>query len=225
MQVLGHRGVMAEGFTENTWEAFGAAADLGVDGIETDARLTADGQLVLFHDRLCATGEPVAEVTRAALEKAEGHAVPELGETLDRWPHLLWNLELKAPDLAAPLMAVLAARDAPNVVLSSFFHNLIHDHPELHAYPIGLIIPHRPVSVAAFLGEWTARPLDWCVWNRDFVDETILTAARDAGITNVLYNLHTQADLHQAESWPVSGVIMDQPELALERGHGGSSRS
>jgi glycerophosphoryl diester phosphodiesterase len=223
MLVLGHRGVMYEGFTENTWAAFEAAVELGVDGIETDVRLTADGQLVLYHDRLCAYGTPVAAVTRAELEAAEGHAVPALGEVLARWPHLLWNLELKAPGLAGPLMAALADCPADNLVLSSFYHNLIHDQAELLHYPLGLIINHRPVSVRAFLGEWAARPVDWCVWNRDFVDAAILEAVREAGITNILYNLHTTDDLNCAEAWPVSGVIMDQPELALGRGHGGDA--
>jgi glycerophosphoryl diester phosphodiesterase len=225
MLVLGHRGVMYEGFTENSWEAFEAAADLGVDGIETDVRLTRDGRLVLFHDRLCALGAPVAEVTKAELEAAEGHPVPELGEALRRWPGLLWNLELKATGLVEPLMAELGPLDRPNLVISSFFHNLIHDHAGPLHFPLGLIINHRPVSMAAFLGEWSARAVDWCVWNRDFVDEAILGAAREAGITNILYNLHTPDDLHCAEGWPVSGVIMDQPELALGRGHGRADAS
>lgn len=220
MLVFGHRGVMGEGFTENTWEAFEAALGMGVDGIETDLRRTRDGWLVLFHDRLCATGDPVAEVTRAGLEAAEGHQVPELGEVLARWPGVLWNLELKAPDLVEPLAAMSEARDHPNLVVSSFFHDVIHDHAERLRHPLGLIINHRPVSMRAFLGEWTARPLDWCVWNLDFVDRARLEAARDTGITNILYNLHTPADLRWAEDWPVSGVIMDQPELALGRGHG-----
>lgn len=220
MLVLGHRGVMREGFTENTWEAFEAVVGLGVDGIETDVRRTRDGRLVLYHDRLCATGEPVAEVAHADLEAAEGHEVPELGEVLARWPGLLWNLELKAPDLVEPLAAVPEARDHSNLVVSSFFHDIIHDHAERLRHPLGLIINHRPVSMRAFLGEWSARPLDWCVWNLDFVDRTLLEVAGKAGMANILYNLHTPADLRWAEESPVAGVIMDQPELALGRGHG-----
>lgn len=220
MLVLGHRGVMAEGFPENSWAAFEAAVAMGVDGIETDVRRTADGRLVLFHDRLCATGDPVAEVTKPALDAAEGHPVPELGDVLARWPELLWNLELKAVDVADGVRAVVDRHQPANLVISSFFHNLIHDSADLLRYPLGVLINHRPVSMRAFLGAWTARPLHWCVWNRDFVDEAILTAAKDAGMTNILYNLHTPDDLHCAEGWPVAGVIMDQPELALGRGYG-----
>lgn len=49
MLVAGHRG---ERFTspENTMTAFRKAIGLGVDMIETDIRMTADGELVLMHD-------------------------------------------------------------------------------------------------------------------------------------------------------------------------------
>lgn len=47
--VAAHRG-WSEKYPENTMEAFRAAIELGVDQIETDIRITADGELVLFHD-------------------------------------------------------------------------------------------------------------------------------------------------------------------------------
>lgn len=47
--VAAHRGWCAK-YPENTMEAFRAAIDLGVDQIETDVRMTKDGELVLMHD-------------------------------------------------------------------------------------------------------------------------------------------------------------------------------
>ena len=47
--VAAHRG-FSEKYPENTMEAFRAAVELGVDQIETDVRITADGELVLHHD-------------------------------------------------------------------------------------------------------------------------------------------------------------------------------
>ena len=45
MKVLSHRGYHAEaGIHENTHAAFERAIEFGVDGIETDIRLSADGQ-------------------------------------------------------------------------------------------------------------------------------------------------------------------------------------
>ena len=48
--VAAHRG-WSEKYPENTMEAFRAAIALGVDQLETDIRVTADGELVLFSDR------------------------------------------------------------------------------------------------------------------------------------------------------------------------------
>ena len=47
--VAAHRG-WSTVYPENTMEAFRAAIDLGVDQIETDVRVTRDGELVLIHD-------------------------------------------------------------------------------------------------------------------------------------------------------------------------------
>lgn len=47
--VAGHRGWSAA-YPENTMESFRAAIEAGVDQIETDVRITKDGELVLIHD-------------------------------------------------------------------------------------------------------------------------------------------------------------------------------
>lgn len=47
--VAAHRGLSAT-YPENTMEAFRAAVEAGVDQVETDIRITADGELVLIHD-------------------------------------------------------------------------------------------------------------------------------------------------------------------------------
>ena len=55
MLILAHRGYHAA-VAENTFEAFEAAIMAGVNGIETDVRLSRDGVPVLVHDRVMATG-------------------------------------------------------------------------------------------------------------------------------------------------------------------------
>ena len=47
--VAAHRG-WSEKYPENTMLAFRKAAELGVDQIEMDIRVTKDGQLVVIHD-------------------------------------------------------------------------------------------------------------------------------------------------------------------------------
>lgn len=64
-----HRGLHGPGVPENSMAAFRAALELA-SGVECDVRLTADGQVVIFHDhnlrRLCASAL-TAEASSAAV--------------------------------------------------------------------------------------------------------------------------------------------------------------
>ena len=66
MLLLAHRGYHA-GVPANTMAAFAAAVALGVDGIETDVRLSGDGKPVIVHDRVTSQMRAVAELTHRAI--------------------------------------------------------------------------------------------------------------------------------------------------------------
>jgi glycerophosphoryl diester phosphodiesterase len=98
-----HRGLhFGHEIPENTLAAFSAALDFGA-GIECDARLTADDQLIVFHDadarRLCANSLKIGQSRWKDLAglRVAGHPIPTLESVLDlidgRVPLLL---EIKA---------------------------------------------------------------------------------------------------------------------------------
>ena len=109
--VAAHRGWSAK-YPENTMAAYKAAAELGVDQIETDIRITADGELVLIHDATVdrttnGTGL-VREKTLAELraldagswkgEEFAGLQIPTLKEFMDfiaTLPEMTIDFELK----------------------------------------------------------------------------------------------------------------------------------
>ena len=109
--VAAHRGASAS-HPENTMEAFRAAIEMGVDQIETDVRITADGELVLIHDATVdrttnGTGK-VAQMTLAELKaldagckkdpKFTGAKIPtfrELLELVKDHPTMTLDIELK----------------------------------------------------------------------------------------------------------------------------------
>lgn len=106
MAVAAHRGDWYNHY-ENTMEAFQAAADAGVDMVETDLRLTKDDQIVLIHDetvdRTSAVTGLVREFTLTQLQEVnvgdpeDVRRIPTLEEFL-QWAQklpLLLNLELK----------------------------------------------------------------------------------------------------------------------------------
>src|SRR5207245_7355610 len=91
----GHRGNAAE-FPENTLAAFASALELGVDVIECDVHLSADGALPVIHDHLLdrtTNGSGlVRDLTLAELKRLDagswkgaafaGERIPELSEVL-----------------------------------------------------------------------------------------------------------------------------------------------
>jgi glycerophosphoryl diester phosphodiesterase len=94
-----HRGLHhGSGFPENSLVAFAAALELGA-GIECDLRLTADNQILVFHDadawRLCASPMRIGASTLEQLERLRlgEHPIPTLPSLLalvaDRAPLLL----------------------------------------------------------------------------------------------------------------------------------------
>ena len=109
--VAAHRG-FCEKYPENTMPAFKAAAELGVDQIETDVRVTLDGELVLIHDSTVdrttnGTGK-VCEKTLAELrtldagsykgEEFKGTKIPtfiEFMEYVKQFPTMTLDIELK----------------------------------------------------------------------------------------------------------------------------------
>ena len=88
MRVIAHRGSSARA-PENTLAAFRAALEDGADGIELDARLTADDVVVVMHDDNLSrvTGSPgrISEMSFEQLRavSVRGERVPALTEVLE----------------------------------------------------------------------------------------------------------------------------------------------
>ena len=102
--VAAHRGWMAK-YPENTLEAFRAALTLDVDQLETDVRITKDGELVLMHDATVdrttnGTGL-VSELTLQELKELDvsnGAKIPTLIEFMELvkdHPTITLDIELK----------------------------------------------------------------------------------------------------------------------------------
>lgn len=108
--LFAHRGAKANA-PENTIEAFQLAKRLGATGIETDAWITRDGELVLDHDGHARffPRRWIAEVDRADLK---GH-IPTLGEYYAAvGTELPLSVDLKDPGAFDALVAIARHHDA-----------------------------------------------------------------------------------------------------------------
>lgn len=131
-RVLAHRGLAHTGSSDNdstVWEntaaAFAAAHAAGAEYIETDCRVTADGDVVLFHDenlnRMFSDDRAVAAVRTAELAElfAPFGGLLTVSEMLEMFPETRFNIDVKTDAAAEPLGRVIAPH-AHRVLLTSF---------------------------------------------------------------------------------------------------------
>ena len=91
--VLGHRGA-SHARPENTLAAFARARELGADGVELDARRSADGWIVVHHDPAVIGFGLIAENGFTALRAAHPE-IPTLVEALEACAGMIVNVEIK----------------------------------------------------------------------------------------------------------------------------------
>jgi len=217
MQILSHRGfhLGATGIHENTLSAFERAIRCGADGIETDIRLTADAQAVLFHDRLAPDDRLVQSLTRPELAAVVGYDVPTVTEALSEFPDTFWNLEVKC---TAAVPAVLeAVKRHPRqdlLLLTSFRHDVISDCAGLDV-ACGLIAAHAPIDVPQMLGVWQKHAnVRTIVWDFNVLDANLIQQARSCGFQVFTYGMVTLSEHQSCREWGVNGVITDFPDRA-----------
>jgi glycerophosphoryl diester phosphodiesterase len=214
MLLLAHRGYHAA-VPENTLAAFEAAVKLGVDGIETDVRLSSDGLPVIMHDRVTPKKRAVAELTRREIESDVGHAVPVLAEILDAFPDILWNIEIKCPEALPAAMPVLRRfQRQRRLLITSFRHDVVMQCAGELEIDGGLLLAHRPLDVGALIAGCSTRPrIKGIVWDYNVIDDGVLHAVSAAGWGNYVYGAVTQAEHQRCVTLGLAGLITDYPSF------------
>lgn len=234
--VVAHRGASAHA-PENTLAAFRLAASQGADAIELDARLSADGQVVVFHDdtlqRTTNGRGRVSDQPLAALQALDagswcdaayaGERIPTLAEVLDTLGQtLVLNIELKESParraaLAAAVADLVGARRLTGQVLFSSFdwRALAALHRALPGASLGLLAAPGP------LGFWARRAqpgrLPYAALHpaqRD-VSPALIQRARRRGWRVLAYTVNHPADFQRLHTLGVDGYFTDDPALAL----------
>lgn len=127
-RVFAHRGLVPAGdpsLWENTAGAFAAAHAAGAEYIETDCQVTADGDVVLFHDdtieRL--TGDPraIADIRTRELSRlfADHGGLMSVADALDAFPESRFNIDVKTAAATEPIGPILA-QHTHRVLVTSF---------------------------------------------------------------------------------------------------------
>ena len=199
-------------------EAFEQAVAMGVDGIETDIRLSADGKAILFHDRVSRDGREVAGLSRQELSDVSGYSVPTVEEALEAIPDVLWNLEIKSPDCVEITKAIVNRFAASRqILITSFWHDIVEEFRNSTTVECGILVAQRPFNDVA-MRQLLPDRIETIVWDFNILDPNLIRSAREHGIRNLVYGARTVNEhLHLSETG-VDGIITDHPDFVINDG-------
>ncbi len=214
MLQLAHRGLHRTA-PENTLAAFALSLTAGFKGIETDVRLAADGEAILYHDRNAPNGIAVSALSRNELSHLTGYLVPTLAEALDAFPDAYWNIEIKTPSVLPSCINILKNYiDHCQLLVTSFRHEIIIDVAKELKIDCGLLIAHRPAQIHELLLCALPYPrLRAIVWDYEALDNELIQQSHAQGFNNFVYGAHTEAEHLICQAFPLQGIITDYPEF------------
>lgn len=100
---------------ENTLAAFRRALVDGASGLESDAWLSADGEVVLVHDPVVRRGLRRARVARTSADDLRAFGVPRLADLYGECGAAYdLSIDLKDPAAAGPMIDLARAHGAPD---------------------------------------------------------------------------------------------------------------
>lgn len=242
LQTIAHRGG-GRLAPEHTLVAYQNAVDLGIDVLEVDLHLTADGELVCLHDgtvnRTTDGSGAIAAMTLAEARtldagyhfspdggathpyRGAGVRIPTFGEVLATFPDTPFSVELKAddPNMVEAVSSALDAADAGGrVVLVSFHDWLIQAlraaRPEL-VTAMGLA---EMAELALLAPEDEARyvpPCEYAQLNYAGIDEAMMARARRLGLRVQAWTVNDAAEMQRLLDLEVDGIMTDDPALLL----------
>lgn len=216
---MGHRG--AAGLApENTLPSFELAVTHGCRAVELDVRWV-HGELLVMHDAtLDRTTNGQGRLDQVSLEELRrldaggGAQIPTLQEVLAVLPgHVGVNIELKGAATAAPVAAVLGARERPNVLVSSFDLARLTDFHRL--------CPGAPI--APLFARW--RPDAWQIADRlrawsinlavKLATKRRIALAHERGLRVLAYTVNDKRTAARLASRGVDGLFTDFPDGRL----------
>jgi len=222
---------------ESTLAGFQMAAELGVEMVEFDVHLTADGQLVVMHDGSvdrCTDGTgKIADMTLQQVQSLDagswfgpefaGQRVPTFAQAAAALPAPIWlNIHLKTVDQAASLgfeeTFVQAFKQAN---LRGRAHVVHHDLESLNR--VRTLFPELALGWLPMCSDGLeyirrSRSAGFTVLQpgRDMMSAEFCRAAHEAGMTANVFYANTAPDMRQYIEWGVDGILTDDPRLLQE---------
>jgi glycerophosphoryl diester phosphodiesterase len=231
---------------ENTMAAFLLATELGADGIELDAQLAKDGEVVVIHDLALETTTsghgPVRDKTVAELQELDAGSwfdpvfseqrIPTLQEVVDTVGHrLLLNIELKTASLMDSNLARAVVRlieengVQDRVIVSSFNHLALRKVRQLNQrIPIGLLYsPDMPLPVRRTWLRPLLRPEALHPYY-EMIDAEVVRRAKERGTRIHTWTVDDPGLMWKLTRLGVDLIVTNRPDLLSQITRSGSRK-
>lgn len=235
--IIAHRGASSYA-PENTMTAFQLAVEQSAPALELDAKLSADGEIVVIHDSTVdrttnGTGR-VSNLSLSAIRELDAGAyfadkfrnekIPTLAEVFESVGNKIFiNVELTnytslKDDLTERVCALVKRFGLENKIMFSSFlpSNLTKARKLIPSVPLGLL------SLGGVLGWWT-RSFGFAFGeyqslNPAFKDVTPQQIQRVHKLKRKLfaYTVNQAEDMRRLFRWDVDGIFTDDPLLAFK---------
>jgi len=236
-KVIGHRGAKAYA-PENTLASIHAAADLGVEWVEVDVKLTKDDVAIIFHDEeleRCTgvkglvkdyTWEDISEMDAGSWfgESFIGERIPTLEELLNTVLErgLNVNLEIKpcpgrekeTAEVALDVATRIWPDDQPPPLISSFSHVSLESAMDMiDEWPRGFLMDEH-------LGNWkelaeyvkaSTLNINGNTVKREEVDDYL-----EWNKPLLAYTINQPDKARELMRWGIDAVFSDNPDVILE---------
>lgn len=240
-RVLAHRGLVTamgedSGVWENSAASFAAAHAAGAEYIETDCQVTADGDVILFHDsslqRLTDDPREVRHVRTREIARlfADHGGLLTVREALDLFPDTRFNIDVKTSAAADPLGPILADHTHRTLVTSFSDANrratvaaTLRAGAALRPATSGgsaTIAAVRALSAAHLSPARALRDIDALqIPERQGVLRVLtpglLRAAHRLGVEVHVWTVNELADMRRLVAAGVDGIVSDRADVAL----------
>lgn len=239
MRIIGHRGARNI-WAENSLGGFRNVCALGVDAVELDVHLSADGEIMVIHDPLLdrTTDQkgPLGRMSRESLARVTlldtlGESIPTLAEVLDVFAPtgIELEIEMKMDALGSPYPGLLdkvirlveAQGMASRVVLTCFVPEVIEDiRASAPAMRRLASVDRRSCEAFGGLDRTIRRFVDLgCIIA---VEQSLLGACLERCVDMIgrdrlgVWVPNTVRDLDHWLRQPISQITSDRPDLALQ---------
>ena len=229
---------------ENSWAAFEYAVKLGYAYLETDARATADGKLMAFHDRsldrVTSASGPIGALSYRELSELRidgSEPIPLIEDLLAAWPDVRFNIDLKDEPGISLLREVLQRTGAwDRICLTSFSGGRLRTARELFDQPVCMAA--SPAAIAAmrvaigpvahgsqhgWLADLLSRSEARCAQVPGWVaTESFVRRAHALGLDVHVWTVNDRAEMTRYLDAGADGIMTDDietlREVLIERG-------